>query len=339
MATLRDRIGITEIPALQAWVRTVVGSHFKVKFDPKAETAYVDSGKNMVIPAPNAAMTLRDAIRLRGFCLHETSHPMYQPRIFDLMQANKTKPHSPLGSVFNLLLDVHCETMRYKQWPGDGKALSEFGAVVGHDIHERLEKMLKVNGNVFPKGFDKMAVVMTAARNAEATWNMGMYVGFAKLVDELFTQEIRDKADELEAKFDLKGRLVNDGDKETEESIWQLAREIYEWLWEKDPEEEMEQPEGGKGKPKDGEEGEEESDGTTGSGKPEYDPDAKSEDTEETLKEKIKVTEMLFSNHYEQNHKGGGHGVGFDYTGYKMRSAYQPIDPHEFKVIDYSKGG
>lgn len=345
---LKEKIGIREVGALTLWVRSIVKTHYNVRFDQRAETAYVDGHKNMVIPLPNEKMTLRDAIRLRGFCLHETSHPMYQPKIFDIMKENPTKPGSPLGMVYNVLLDVHCETMRANEWPGDGKALSEFGAVIGHDVYEKISKQMaalssKDIDTLWEGNFGKMSVLLTAARNAEALWNTGMLLGFERLVNEIYPQWVRDKAEELESRFNLKGRLVEGCEKETEESIWQLSKEIYEWLWEKDSEEEM-QPKDGKGgkEDKEGDEKGDESEDGEGEGKaagvkPEM-GDGGEEKSDVKPEEKIKITELLFSDHYETL-TGGGHGQGFDYTNYKEYSVYHPVDPKTFNVIDYNKRG
>jgi hypothetical protein len=346
---LKEKIGILEVSSLMRWVRSVVGEHYTVRFEEDAETAYVDYGsKLIVIPQPNASMTLRDAIRLRGFCIHETSHPMYQPKCGEVMRANPTRQDSPLGGIYNLVLDVHAESRRAMDFPGDMKALSEFGAVTGHDCHDRLKKALKDNGNVWPKGFEKIASVLTACRNAEATWNMGMFVGFKKLVDDLYPQEVRDKAAELETKFELTRRLVDEGEKETEYTLWDLAKEIFEYLYEKDPQSEI-LPKDGKGKPIDkGEDGDEECESESGDG--EGDDDSQSDaDADEAelskedgkegkgkLTKKIKVTELLLSNHYEAMHPtGDGHGVGFDYTNHRMHRQYTPVDPATFKITNY----
>jgi hypothetical protein len=352
---LKSKIGILAVSDLVRWVRSVVGVHYDVRFEEDAQTAYVDyTNKRIVIPTPNAQMSLRDAIRLRGFCIHETSHPIYQPKLAEVVDKYPVKQGSPLAGVFNLVLDCHAESMRAADYPGDMKALSEFGAVVGHDVTEKVAEGLKDNGNVWPKGFDKMATVLCAMRNAESTWNIGMLVGFAKLVDELYPPEWVAKAVELEKKFDLTRRLVTEGSKEDEWTLFDLAKQIYEYLWEQSAESQMAPAKGkGKGKKEKGEKGEPSSgadgdgdDGDEGESQEgdedesdgdgdEADKDADGEASNKKRKTKLKVTDLLKTDHYETSRKGGGHGMGFDYTNYTSYRTYTPVDPATFRITKY----
>jgi len=347
-SNLTDKIGITEVAAMTMWFRArltggrINGWSISLRFEAGAETAYVQrtgpSALLCVIPTPNSNMTKRDAIRLRGFGLHEMGHPLWQPDIFDIMEKYPTKKGSPLGGIFNVFLDVHNETLTADDYAGDAKALSEFGAVVGHDVYEKLAPQLKATGGVFPANFEKMCMVMTSARNAEATWNVGMMVGFDKLVNDLYTKEIRAGAAILESKFNLTDRLVTNATSTDEWQIWDLSKEVYAYLWEQDPEQEIGAGGGGgsKGKPEKGEgEGEKKEGEAAGNG-----GKAGNDGEEEAgrMEEKIPIDELLFSDHYETM-VGGGSGVGFDYTNYKKHAKYTPVDPHTFKVTDYSKRG
>jgi hypothetical protein len=260
------------------------------------------------------------------------------------MEANPVKENSPLGAIYNLFLDVHAESMRAEEFPGDAKALSEFGAVTGADCYERMQKALKDTGGVWPKGFEKLAAVLTACRNAEGSWNIGMMLGFQKLID-LYPQEAKDLADQLEAKFNLTERLATNPQGEDEYTIWDLSKEVYEFLYGKDPESQMEKPPekggGGKSKPENGKpengkpEGGKEEQQSSAPGN-EYDPNAEG-DSDEQAHEKIKVTELLFSEPYGAKGKGKGHGMGFDFTNYRQNDLVKPIDPALIKIIDYSK--
>lgn len=333
MASLKEKIGITEVSALQRWVRSRCGVYYRVTFKDGEETAYVTEHGEMVIPTPNSNMTLRDAIRLRGFGLHEMGHPKWQPDIFKIMRANPLPQGHNLGNVFNVLLDVHSESLTASEYVGDAKALSEFGAVVGHDVYDKLTKALKDNGNVFPKNFEKMAGVLIAGRNAEGSWNVGMMVGFDKLVNEVYPKEALTIADDLERKFNLTDKLVTNGTSTNEYDIFELSKQIYQYLWDKDPEEEIAKGKGkGKGNPEDGE-GEEKGAGGSGTKYGEG-----GEDEAEPATEKIKVEELLHSNHYETL-TGGGNGVGFDFTNRKGYAKYTPVDPATFKITSYAKRG
>jgi hypothetical protein len=345
-------VGITEVSVLMRWVRSVAGSTYRVEFVNGAETAYVTEDKRMVIPHPNEKMTLRDAIRLRGFCLHETSHPRYQPDIFKVLTKSGVAKDSPLLSIYNMIADVHAETMRFKEWPGDGKALSEFAAVLGHDVTEKMEASLKDTGGVWPRNFKKVAGLLAAMRSAEGLWNVGMVVGFNRLINDIYTQEMRDIGTDLEAKFNFKRRLVEECEKEDEWTLWELAKEVYEYLYDKPSEDEQNKGDGkgeGKGEPKEGKggakpqpgEGDGEGEKSTAESNPspsnEQDKDQPESDAEVLAKEKIKVTDLLMSSHYETK-AGGGHGMGFDYTGYKRYHMYQPVDPSTFYITDYKHG-
>lgn len=347
MTSLDERIGITDVSALTLWFRSRVGQHFTVKFERGAETAYVQykPTKLCVIPYPNERMTKRDQVRLRGFGLHESSHPRYQPEIFDILETAQIQKGSPLGGIYNALLDLHAETKAANEYIGDAKALSEFAAVVGRDVYEKLEQSLKDAGNVWPPLFAKMASVMIAVRNAEMTWNVGMMIGFDKLVNTLYTREMRDGAEMIERKFHLTSRLVENCDNEDGHTIFELAKEIFEYLYEIPPETQMNQDgsdgkgtgkegEGKKGKPKSAPEAgaakETGSDSESGEGEEES-------LSEQLAKEKIKIDELLFSDHYETMQGGMGSGVGFDYSGYKYHYDYHPVDPASFKVIEYGR--
>jgi hypothetical protein len=315
----------------------VNGWSVSLRFDPHAETAYVQrtgpSALLCVIPTPNSNMTKRDAIRLRGFGLHEMGHPKWQPDIFDIMEKYPTKKGSPLGGIYNVFLDVHNETLTADDYAGDAKALSEFGAVVGHDVYEKLAPRLKATGGVFPTDFEKMCMVMTSARNAEATWNVGMMVGFDKLVNDLYTKEIRDVAGVLERKFNITDRLVTNATDTDEWHIWDLSKDVYAYLWEKDPEEEIGGGGGAGGKPEKGEGEKQEGEASSAKGgKAGNDGEEEAEQQDE----KIPIDELLFSDHYETMVGGGGTGQGFDYTNYKKHAKYTPVDPASFKVTDYA---
>ena len=340
---LKARIGITEIGPLTMWFRSRLGRYMTVMFDPSAPSAYVKRGPGntltCVIPSPNASMTIRDAIRLRGFVLHEYGHPRWQPEIFDVMDRYPTHSDSPLAGIYNIIADVHSETLTALEYPGDAKALSEFAAVVGRDVYDRLKPEFEANGSVWPPNFAKMAGLMVACRNAEATWNTGMRIGFDKLVNELYTKDIRDLSDVIETKFRLTDRLVTKGELENEWTLWDLSKDIFAFLYDADPEEQIGPPrnKGGKEKEeeeeKDGEgEGKEKKEGSS-----EFDKDAKGKaEPDKFLEEKIKIKELIWSDHYETE-QGGGHGQGFDYTQYVKRDVYTPVDPATIKVIDFSK--
>lgn len=340
-----DRIGILEVSALQQWVRSVAGGHFRVRFQADAPTACVTTDGDMIIPTPNARMTVRDAIRLRGFCLHETSHLMYQPEIFDLLKKYKIKNGSPLASVWNILLDLHGETMRAREWPGDAKALSEFGAVIGRDTYDNIVRAMKEQGKTaadFPEDFKKLGAVCRAARIGWTTWNVGLKLGFARLESEIYDDWMRDTGDEINRKFNLTDRLVVNGIDETGESIFGLAKEVYEWLWDTPAESQMGDPDGkGDGKGEKGEGEPKEGDGEPGSdaaseAKDSTDDSGKDGDSEAKAKDKILIKSLLHTDHYETM-EGGGHGVGFDYTQYKSSESYTPVPFDQFIIKTYGR--
>lgn len=331
-----DKIGISDVYAFSLWFRSRVGKYFTVQFDASAETAWVKMRPSpvCVIPKPNTNMTKRDVVRLRGFGIHESGHPRFQPEIFKLMDDRPIKNGSPIAGIWNGFLDVHSETLSYREYPGDGKALSEFAAVAGRDVYERLSKLYLANGSVWPHNFAKMASVMTACRNAEKTWNIGMDLGFAKVINDLYTPDIRDVAATLEKKFDLTHRLVDKGEDENGETLLDLSIDVFKYLWpEEDPEEHMPPPPG-KGKKKGEEEEGEGGEQPTGAGG-ENKEHEKGNLIEEMATEKIKVHEIMHSDHYDTE-AGGGHGMGFDYTNYKRSAVWTPVDPSQFRVVEWN---
>lgn len=335
-----NKIGIRELGALTMWVRSVVGKHFNVSFVRGLQAPCIDMHGNMKLPVPNDKMTISDAIKLRGWCIHETSHPMYQPDGFDILKNNPMKENSPLGFIFNMLMDVHCETMRYLDWPGDGKALSEYGAVLGHELTPRIEESIKACDDDYLKTISLLYACITA----ESAWNVGMAISFKELFTRIVPKDTVALGHDVLHKFKLRERLVDNPEDETSQSIFDLAKEIYAFLYDKDPEDEVhkgkgeDKKEGDEGKEKG--EGDESEDGEGDGDESESDANPKEGDGKEgkgKLKKKPKINELLWSDHYETM-QGNGHGMGFDFTDYKEHDAYTPVDFARFKFVTYRKG-
>jgi hypothetical protein len=287
----------------------------------------------MVIPRLNAKVTKRDLIRLRGFGLHETSHPRYQPDLWDVMKANPLPENHPLAAILNMVADVHAETSRAQEWEGDAKGLSEFGAVVGRDVTDRLREEIREAGGIAPESdFFKVAQIMMACVQAESSWNVGMRIGFAELQEKLMPEAIQIGRDEIESKFDLTATLTNVTCNASE--LWELSKKIYAHLWpDKDPEKEVQKHKKKKGESEEGEKSEEseESESST--------PSKHGEDGDGTEKptKPIPITVLVWSEHYDSK-KRGASGQGFDYTDHKEYNVYTPVDFTEFTVVDYEKG-
>jgi len=349
MARNKEQIGITDLSALTQWVNTVTKGVYNVEFVDGAETAAI-SGTRMILPTPNTAMTLRDAIRLRGFALHETSHPLYQQDAFEVLSEFPMSEDSPLRATYNMMLDVHAETSRAEEYPGDRKALSEFGAVLSMDVAEKLHPHMHEL-----KDGDEMSKIMAILRStidAESQWNRGLASGFKDMFNDM-PKHVVDMAEDVNDKFDLPNRLTDPS--ETGRSLWELARNVYEYVWKKDPDEEKQEAsgKGGKGDGEgegEGEEGEgsggpgEEGDGKKGSGDP-ADGDVDQGDRTDggegggkSSKGKIRMREMVWSSHYD-GEKGapGGHGKEMDFTNYTAHDMYIPVPHNQFKVINYDK--
>jgi hypothetical protein len=282
-------------------------------------------------------MTVTDAIKLRGWCIHETSHPMYQPDGFDILKNNPMKKDSKLGFIFNMVMDVHCETMRALQWPGDAKALSEYGAVLGHELIRGITETLKEHGD--DEDYLKSLAILVACVKSESAWNVGMALSFDKLYNDVLPKDTVSLGESIMVKFRLKERLVENAPEETSQKMFDLSKEIYKFLYDEDPEKEVNPPEKGKKATK-GEPGnkglEEEAEGQSDAEDTTYDPNAK--DGDGKLKQKPKVSSILWSDHYETL-VGKGHGMGFDFTQYKESGAYVPVDFAKFTFVDYRKGG
>jgi hypothetical protein len=335
-----ERIGISDLSSFARWIRAVCKGHYRVEFDPKAKTAYVTADKRMVFPRLNDKVTVRDMIRMRGFGIHETSHPIYQPDVWDVMKANPVPQGHPLGAIYNMCLDVHAESMRAQEWAGDAKALSEFGAVTGRDVTERLGKDITDAGGIDPESdFFKVAQVMLATIDAESEWNVGLRIGFDELQNKIMPIEVQQGRDAIEAKFNLKEVLLKDTNNAS--TLWELTKDIYRFLWpDKDPEEEVNKCKGEKkgadGDPSD-KEGEGEGDGDPAPINTDKIVDGEPSKDSKPAKKKIPVEKLVWSKHYED--KGGPpSGQGFDYANFHQSDVYIPIDFDKFKVIDYEKG-
>lgn len=354
MAT--ELIGIAELGALTAWTRAVTRGTYTVRFCARASTAYID-GKTMVIPRLNAAMTRRDVIRLRGFCIHETSHPIYQKEAFDILKANPLPNESPLRAIYNMFLDVHAESCRAKDWPGDAKALSEFGVITGRDVTDNFKEMLAEKEGDLDPTFLKITGVMHAAINAEGSWNLGLRIGFDSLFRTIFPPESAAIGTDLTSKFSLNTRLIDPN--ETAKSLWELTKEVYEYLFNESAEEELKRgKDKAEGKGKDKSEGkgkgdEESEDGESGGdGDEDGDEDGDGEaegkgtkhkpgdgDKEAKPEEgKIPVDKLVWSSHYEYKDKeAGASGMGFDYANHKEYQTYTPIPFEQFVMVELEK--
>jgi hypothetical protein len=342
---LKERVGILDVSALSVWVRAVGGQYYTVRFDSTAPTACINTSGEMIIPTPNANMTIRDAIRLRGFCIHETSHIRYQPKIMDILRREKIKADSPLGPVFNIISDINAESRRAREWPGDGKALSQHSAVSARDTEDRLSKMV-TKGHMMDDNFKKISAVFMAGYNAAGSvWNTGAAIGYRRIFNEVYDDDVRDMAANLESRFDLTNVLVNDCEAIDEEGLFQLSKDIFEFLWEKDPEQEVGGGGDEKGEPSDepgdeeGEDGEQPSD-ADGEDSDETGEKGEKSDSKGKATKKIPIEVLIHEPHvpYETD-AGGGHGQGFDYTKHKSSNVYVPVDVNKFKVINYGKEG
>jgi hypothetical protein len=359
---LGEYIGITEVYAVQAWCRSVAKGRFVVEFSDTADTASIYRDK-IVFPRPNVKMTVRDAIKMRGFMVHETSHPLYQPDYNDVVDKYKVDMSKPFGMVWNVLLDCHAESCRARGWPGDAKALSEFGTVTGMHLSEKLVPQL-TSPETIAKGldpnFDRLSIVMLAHVAVEGTWNNGMRISFAPLV-EAFGEERSAKAHDIIVRFNLRDRLLDQN--ETAESILFLAQDVYKYLWgDAPPQEEgkdkpsKEKGEGGEKKDGPNESGNDKDEEGEKGGEPESDDgegDAakdgenpedseQGEDGENPLEQgsTLKLTELLFTDHYKRDNPGnaenkGGEGQHFDYSAYKECSRYEPCDPARVVVVNF----
>lgn len=344
-AIYKEQIGITDQSALTQWVNTTAKGYYSVRFEEGAQTAYISSSKEMVLPKPNSSMTIRDAIRMRGFALHETSHPRYQADAFEILKANPMPMESPLFGILNMFLDVHAETSRGEEFAGDKKALSEFGAVLAADVADDLIPALK--GGVDDTAV-KMLGLMKASLDAESTWNLGMRSGFKPLWDAI-PQASRDLAADIEDKFNLT-EIITDTST-TSQEIWDLAKNVFTYVFKMPPETQIKPKGKGEvcedGEPGDGDDGEGEGkgegEGESKDGEGESDGDEVSDKDGKPKtyqkgdgKGKIKVSRMVWSSHYEGSGKGmGGHGKSMDFTGYKETASYTPVPEPDHIVKDY----
>jgi hypothetical protein len=260
------------------------------------------------------------------------------------------KADSKLGFVYNMLMDVHCETRRYQEWEGDGKALSEYGAVLGHELTPKVTASLSKSSP--GDDYYKTVALLYTCITAESAWNVGLAIGFNALFKSL-PNDIVTLGEEMLRKFKIRERLVEGAKHETSQSIFDLAKEVYAFLYDADPEQEIKQKgkgkgedkdkEKGKGKPEKGEGEPEDGEGKEGEGEEsesDADGDPKEGEGKEgkaKLKNRPKINEMLRSDHYETVY-GKGHGMGFDFTDYNMQKVYTPVDFAQFKFVDYKKG-
>jgi hypothetical protein len=278
----------------------------------------------------------------------------------------KVDMRKPFGMVWNVLLDCHAESCRARGWPGDAKALSEFGTVTGMQLTDKLVPQL-TSPETLEKGldpnFDKLSIVMLAHLDVEGSWNNGMRISFAPLV-KAFGEERSAKATEIINLFNLRHRLLDQD--ETAESLLFLAQDVYKHLWgesaqpppeegqtkSKDKGEKGEKQEGANESGNDKDEKDEGDDGEPKSGDgDEEGEDSSEENSDESEQGKdgdqplqngstLRMESLLFTDHYKRDNPGneknaGGEGQHFDFTNYSQTNIYEPCDPARVEVVNF----
>ena len=229
---------------LHSWtksIKAIAGKHdLHVSFERGGDTVKID-GKNVSIPVPDNRWTPKDYDNVLFAVDQYGSMWRYGDKAFDEYQ--ELPSDMPLG----------WQLREYEQHRTMRDAGNEFKGskeIMGTGVHNRL------NDVVIPQieGMDpKSQAIMEAAAEASAHHNKGYASGVGEMMKHVLKNdqgvEILEKLD----KMDFDERLNNT---ESVQDSLDLAKEVFELVWEEDPDEqEKKERESGKGEDE-GEEGE-----------------------------------------------------------------------------------
>ena len=344
---------LLDLPTLERWIHTICDrAKLTVRFKEGVTTPCTDQNGNILLPPLRHYMTEEGNTRIRHNVLHECLHHIKGPEVFDLMREAgfgsapgqaPASQRSPLAALLNILEDYRIEREGAKDYKGDQHVLRDnWNDYIKHVT----DHFTKTKGKeVDPR----MGAVLKAVCESRMDWESNPY---AKDFYKVCPPEMDQKFEQLEQA----GMVDRMKTVESPAACWKLAQEMYELLFEKSAQEEMQRMQqeaeaAGKGKSK--KEGDQEGDGRArGKGKPgEGDEegegkargakksDKKEEDSDEITDLQIYMpSEDVFNEEHECGPRGDQH---VDYSEYDKGSGYQSYNPcplNQMKVTRFRKG-
>jgi len=325
-----------------------------IRFDPNVDTASTD-GVTITLPEFNSRMTDADAHRLGAYVVHECAHHRHGRDVFSILRKNRMTAESPLAAIFNIIEDERVNRATNNEYRGDGIRLSDGQYHIGRYVHKLYGDYKKSlpdpDASIFDETSAKLSGVQACQIEASSDWNSGLSAGFLPVLRDYFTRECFDAAETLRDKLDIINTmraLKNTGE------AWELAKQAYELLFNKSAEEHLAEqaqalsqagengdqdgsnPEGVSGK-----DGESDGKASAKNGSGTLDINAKPTDGFNPSTGKVRVTDMVLSDHREDRGDvgPGGHGMGYDYTDYTEQHGAWREWGDDIRVVEYAKHG
>lgn len=313
-----------------------------LRFDPASTTAHTN-GVTITLPAFNSKMTDADAHRLGAYVVHECAHHRHGRGVFDILKNNPMTSESPLASIFNIIEDGRVNRATNNEYRGDGLRLSDGQYYIGqyvYDMYEEYKKNLPSDkDSIFNDTTEKVSGVQACQIEASSDWNSGLSSGFLPVLRDHFTdgcfraaETLRDKLDIINAMRALKNV----------DEAWELAKRVYEILFDTSAEQHLEEQGEQLGKSHKGGSDPEsaENGGDDGGGAPkELDINGNPSGGFDPRKGKIRVTDLVLSDHKKDALDGAGaSGMGYDYTAFEESHGAWTEWADDITVVHYDRG-
>lgn len=331
---------LTDIYDIQAYAKTLCkhaktadGKNFQVKFtNEKAPcTRVTPTTIEIHLPKLNSSMTDRDVVMSRWFMIHEISHHTEGKDIFKIMQENALDPmKSPLGGLLNCFEDGRIEKSSASKYQGDAQVFSNALDLM---VKESLEQF---KTTPFPEDpeLQKMGACIVAEMEARSDWNYGAannYHDYAEALPPIGKEALKKLRDA--GMVDVLRNLGSEYD------ALEAAKKAYELVWEKDPDEHIEEQK----KQQQEQEGEGDGSGDTGEGDSE---EGEGEGQGERVNEvedsgrTVNYLDLLNSKHSMDMGEGASaSGVTLDYTEYMDNpwdgDYYEPCKLEDVRVARF----
>lgn len=266
--------GLLDIATVQKYIETVTNNAgLSARFDPNIKEPCTNKN-TLLIPTFTEDVTQDDLKKLRHWVLHETLHHTKGPDAFDIgeRELGFDARHSPLAAMWNIFEDYRIEKAGVKDYRGDRRIIDDGWKQILEGDMKNLEHVLKNAKD----DMIKVGAAWYANIKARSEWSPAA-VEMEAHFNKCMPKAMRDYVEKLD-KSNLIERLNSTSEtKKGSRETLNLAKEVYELLWEKDPEQhiketkeqreqERKQQAKGKGKPgKNGGSGEKTS-GVSGSG-------------------------------------------------------------------------
>lgn len=326
-----NKSGILEIHTVQKYIETCAkNAGLRVRFDPHCKIPCT-SKNTMIIPKLTGDISETDIAKLRWWVVHECLHHSKGSEAFHLgEEIGFDARHSPFATIWNIFEDNRIERAGAKDYRGDARTIDEGWRIQTEEAVDKIGDVLRNADD----SYKKVGAVWYTNLKARKEWSPPAGE-FEALMDRSMTPELKDMIDKLD-KADIAGRLNKlSDDKDGSEQSLQLAKEVYEILFEESADEHIkklkEQMEANKAQQG---EGKEKGKGKDGEG----DGNGEGEEANEANGPRVSY-EMFETHNHSVDPKTGGTGISLDYTEFFSKPHKESYDPcNNIRWINYRTG-